>query len=481
MNHRLILRILSRVFLAEAGMILLSACVALLYGEVVWVAYGVPIALLLVIGLALNQVKPRSHDFYAREGFIAVSLSWIFLSLFGALPFFLSGAIPSYIDSLFETVSGFTTTGATILTNIEAVPKGLLFWRSLTHWIGGMGVLVFLLAVASLAGNRSMHILRAESPGPTAGKLVPRIRSSSLILYSIYLVLTLVQIVMLLAGGMPLFDSVTTAFSVAGTGGFSVRNEGAMAYQSAYIDIVLTVFMLIFSVNFNVYFLILLKRPKEALKSEELRWFLGIFGAATLVIAINILPEIGSIGGALRHAAFQNASIMSTTGLASVDFNHWPQLSQMVLILLMAIGACAGSTGGGFKVSRVVLLLKSVRRETSRMVHPRAISNIKFEGKTVDEETTSGVLIYLAIYVLVIIVGIFIVSLEGFDFTTTFTTVLTMVNNVGPSLGQIGPLGNNAVFHPLIKLALSFLMLFGRLEFFPMLLLFFPSVWRRKK
>lgn len=480
MNHRIIARILSRISFTEALLLAISALVALLYGETVLLPYGLPILLLAGIGLLLNRLKPRTHDFYAREGFVTVSLAWIYMSVFGALPFLLSGAIPSPVDCFFETVSGFTTTGATLLTNVEAMPRGLLFWRSFTQWIGGMGVLVFLMAIIPLAGGRSMHLMRAESPGPTVGKLVPRARSSSAILYGIYCGLTLAQIVLLLLGGMPLFDSVTTAFSTAGTGGFSVRNEGIIAYHSDYIEMIVLVFCLLFSVNFTLYYFLLFRRPMEAIRSEELRWFLGIFATATLIITINILPMTQSAGEALRLAAFQNASIMSTASFASTDFSLWPALSHAVIILLMIIGACAGSTAGGFKVARVAILLKAIRNEIARMLHPRSVGHIKFEHKTVEKETIHGVLVYMAAYVVLLMLGMLVISLNNLDHVTTVTAVLAALNNVGQGLSQIGPLSNFSIFSTLSKLVLCALMLLGRLEIFPMLLLFMPSVWRRK-
>lgn len=480
MNYRVVLRVLSRVSYAEAFFLAISAGVALLHGEEVIWTYLIPIGILVLIGTAFGLPKPRTQDLFAREGFASVALAWVYLSAIGALPFFLSGAVPSYIDSLFETVSGFTTTGATILPDIESMPKGLLFWRSFTHWIGGMGVLVFLMAIIPLAGSRSMYLMRAESPGPTVGKLVPRAKSSALILYGIYFALTALEIVILLLCGMPPYDSVTTAFSTAGTGGFGVTNTSIMAYGSPAIENVLTAFQLLFGVNFTLYFLALMGRPLTALRSEELRWYLGIFAVATAVITASILPETEGLGMALRLAAFQSASVMSSTGFASADFNGWPELAQATLLLLMIIGACAGSTGGGFKVSRMAILVKSVRREISRMIHPRQVAHIKFEGKTVEAETTHGVLVYLAVYVMLLIVGVLLIALNGFDFTTTFTSVLTTVNNVGPGLARIGPMDNFALFSPLSKAVLSGLMLFGRLEIFPMLLLLSPSVWRRQ-
>ncbi len=480
MNHRLILRILSRVAIVEALLLALSAGVALYYGDPVLVPFGVPVALLLVYGFALGLVKPRTHDFFAREGFVAVALSWIQLSLFGALPFFLNGDVPSYIDCLFETISGFTTTGATILKNVEGLPNGLLFWRSFTHWIGGMGVLVFLMSIMQLAGDRSMHLMRAESPGPSVGKLAPRLKTTASLLYRIYLVMTVAQVILLLLGGMPLFDSVTTTFATAGTGGFSVKNASIMAYNSVYIEVVITVFMMLFGVNFNLYYLLLMRKPKAALKSEELRWYFGVFAVATLLVTINILPLCKDVFDALRLAAFQNASIMSTTGFATTDFNHWPEFSHMVIIMLMIIGSCAGSTGGGFKISRMVILFKSIKREIARMLHPRSVGHITFEGKPVEAEVGHGVLVYLAVYVMLTLGGFLLVAIDGFDHVTTVTAVVTTMNNVGPGLSLVGPVGNFSIFSDLSKLVMSALMLLGRLEIFPLLMICAPSVWRRK-
>lgn len=480
MNHRIILRILSRVAFAQAGLLLLSALVALMYGEAVILPYLMPIGICLAYGAVLGRFHPHRVDFFAREGYVAVGLAWLQLSFFGALPFYLSGQVPSFIDCLFESVSGFTTTGATILNNVEALPRGLLFWRSFTHWIGGMGVLVFLMAVVPLAGGRSIHLMRAESTGPAVGKLVPRLRSTALLLYGLYLSMTLLQTVLLVIGGMPLLDSITTAFSTAGTGGFSIKNTSILAYGNSYYEIVITVFMILFGINFNLFYLLLIRRDRNAFKSEELRWFLGIFAAAAVIITITILPRCQSVAEALRLAAFQSASIMSTTGFASTDYNNWPGLSCAILLLLMFIGSCAGSTAGGFKISRVVILFKSIRNQISRMLHPRQVGAVKFEGKTLEAEVSGGVLNYLAIYVLLMIGGILLLSINGFDFSTTFSSMLTMISNAGPSFGFIGPLGSYSVFSVFSKLVCCLLMLIGRLEIFPILLLFAPSVWRRK-
>ncbi|MDR0897908.1 MAG: TrkH family potassium uptake protein [Oscillospiraceae bacterium] len=480
MNHRIILRILSRVCLAEAALLLLTAIIALCYGDAVLLPYGVPIALLLALFFLFGLSKPRSPVFFAREGFVSVALSWILMSLLGALPFCLSGAIPSFVDSFFETVSGFTTTGATVLADVESMPKGLLFWRGFTHWVGGMGVLVFLMAIIPLAGDRSIHLMRAESPGPSVGKLAPRLRSTAVILYSIYIAMTLLLVVLLFAGGMPLFDSFTHAFATAGTGGFSVRNAGIIAYNSPYIEGVLTVFMLLFAVNFSLYHLLLLRRFRDVLRSEELKWFLGVFVLASAAMTLDILPQSKGVGEAIRLATFQSASIMSTTGFATADFSLWPGFSQTIVLLLMIIGSCAGSTGGGFKISRLVILLKSIRRELDRMLHPRSMGRISFEGKSVGTEVTHGVLVYLAVYVVLVIFGALVLSVNEFDVQTTLSSVLTSLNNVGPGLGLVGPMENFALYAPFSKLWLSLYMLIGRLEIFPILMLFSPTVWRKR-
>lgn len=480
MNHRIVARILSRVALAEALLLLLCALVGLWYGDELLLTYGVPIALLLGVSAFLNLFTPRTRVFYAREGFVAVALSWVLLSLFGALPFWITGAIPSYVDCFFETVSGFTTTGATILADIEALPHGLLFWRSFTHWIGGMGVLVFLMAVTQLGGDRSMHLMRAEAPGPSVGKLVPRARTTAGILYGMYCAMTAAQIILLLLGGMPLFDSVTTAFATAGTGGFSVKNAGIPAYGSVYLEMVILVFMLLFSINFTLYYLVVLKKPKQALKSEELRWFLGVFAVSVLLMAVDIGPACQSVWEALRLSAFQSASIMSTTGFATANFAKWPEFSHTVILLLMIIGSCAGSTGGGFKISRLVILLKSIRREISHMLHPRSVGVIKFEGKPVEAEVSHGVLVYLAVYALLVLGGVLAVSTDGFDHTTNVSAVLTTLNNVGPGLGRVGPMDNFSVYSAFSKGLFAAYMLIGRLEIFPILLLLSPAIWRRK-
>ena len=434
-------------------------------------------AALLACGAALSCRRPERTALYAKDGFAVVTLAWLAMSAFGALPFVLSGDIPGYVDAFFETVSGFTTTGASILPAVEPLSRSGLLWRSFTHWVGGMGVLVFIMAILPMRDGHGMHVLRAEMPGPTAGKLVSRMSDTAKILYSIYLVLTLVMIFFLLLGGMDLFDACIHAFGTAGTGGFSSRNLSYGAYQSAYLDIVTGIGMLVFGVNFNLYYFLLVRRFREVARSEELWVYLGIAAAATVTIALNISRLYGSAGTALRHAFFQVASIMTTTGYSSVDFNQWPGYSKTVMVLLMFVGGCAGSTAGGLKVTRVVTLVKAAISDMRKMIHPNAVTPVRMEGRTLPEKQVRGVQAYLSIYVLIFTGSWLLLSTSGFDLETTFTAVAACFNNIGPGLGIVGPAGNFSQFSPCAKLLLSFDMLAGRLEIFPMLLLFAPGVW----
>ena len=432
------------------------------------------------MGLLLALRKPKKNVFYAKEGFVTVALSWIVLSLCGAVPFRLTGEIPRYIDAVFETASGFTTTGASILTNVEALSQTSLFWRSFTHWIGGMGVLVLLLAVVPLAGGHTMQLMRAESPGPSVGKFVPKVRQTAFILYSIYFAMTILEIVFLLAGGMPWFDSICTAFGTAGTGGFSIKNSSMGFYQSNYLQAVVTVFMILFAVNFSVYYLLLSKRFRQALKNEELLCFLGIIAVSVLCITLNIKDEFygGNFYDAFHHSAFSVASIISTTGYGTADFAKWPQLSQYILLILMFVGACAGSTGGGLKVSRLVLLFKSSVREISKILHPRSVRAVKLDGKRVDSAVVKNTASFFVISMIVYVVSVFIVSFDGFDMTTSLTAVAATMNNIGPGLSLVGPTGNYSSFSNLSKIVMIFDMLAGRLEYFPMIVLFSPAMWK---
>jgi trk system potassium uptake protein TrkH len=468
------------MMLVEACLLIIPAVVGLIYHEQVSDrAFLISAAAAAGAGGALSLVKPGGSYIFAREGFAIVGLSWIMLSLFGCLPFVISRQIPDFVDAFFETVSGFTTTGSSILTDIEALDNAMLFWRSFTHWVGGMGVLVFGMIIIPLGGKRSMHLLRAESPGPSSGKLVPKMRDTAKILYGIYIGLSVILLIFLLAGGMSLFDSLINAFGTAGTGGYSNHGASIAYYDSEYFDIVIGVFMILFGVNFNLYFLILLKRFRPALRSEELHWYLGIIAFAVITIAANINSIYGSFHQSLRHAFFQVASVITTTGFATMDFDQWPQYSRHLLVLLMFIGACAGSTGGGLKVSRVILLLRTVGRGMRRMIHSKSVEKIRFEGRTMEEETINTCLVYLAIYCLTGVISVLLISLNNYSFEVNVTAVISCMNNIGPGLGMVGPAGNFSAFSAFSKLLLSFDMLAGRLEFLPILLLLSPKTWKR--
>ena len=480
MNNKMIVYIIAKMLGVEGAVLLIPAFVAFLYGESDVIQFLIVSAVLGAIFFIFGRKRPENKVIYAKEGLVIVGLAWILWSLFGALPFVLTGSIPSYVDAFFETVSGFTTTGSTILTNIEALPKGVAFWRSLTHWIGGMGVLVFVMMLTSLDDEHSMHLMRAEVPGPEADKLVPKARATARILYLMYFVLTAAEVVFLMFGGMSFYDALLHSFSTAGTGGFSNRNASVAYYDSAYIDGVITVFMILFGVNFNLYFLIRLKNWKDALKNEELHAYLGIIAGAVAIVTVNILGIYGNIVHAFRYASFQVASVITTTGFCTADFNLWPELSKVVLLGIMVIGACAGSTGGGIKVSRFLILVKSIKQEVRRMLHPKAVTIVKINGKRVGNDTIRSVYIYFISYILVMMVSILLVSINNFDFATTFSSVLTTLNNVGPGISMVGPVENFHMFSPLSKLVFCMDMLLGRLEIFPYLLLMSPELWRRR-
>lgn len=480
--NRSSLYILGKILLIEGLLMIPSVLVGLLYREFSEILSFLPsIGVLLALGLLSRLFKPQNTAIYAKDGFVVVALSWILLSVFGAVPFMLSGAIPSFFDAFFETVSGFSTTGATILSDIEALPYCLLFWRSFSHWIGGMGVLVFVLAVMPMAGDRSLHLMRAEVPGPTVGKLVPRMRKTARILYAVYAGMTILLVIFLLFGGMPLFDSVCHAFGTAGTGGFGIKNAGIAFYDSAYIDIVLAVFMLLFGINFNLFYLILIGKVKDALRSEELRTYLLVIFVSVAAIFANTYHVYQSVGTTLRHSFFQVSAIITTTGYASVDFaNTWPLFAQGVLLLLTVSGACAGSTGGGLKIGRIGLLLKTGLQGIRKAIHPRAVTPVRYEGKVVDATVIHHTLVYFVLYVFIICVSTLLLLLDSPDFTTAFTAEVTCFNNVGPGLSGVGPMENFGFFNGFSKMLLSFNMLLGRLEIFPMIVLFSPSVWFKK-
>ena len=478
MNYPVISKVLGRVMGLEAVLMIPSMITALCYGEsLLW--YVETAAVAAVLAVLLNLPKVKDKDFYAREGFTSVALAWVLMSAVGALPFVFSGEIPSYIDAFFEIVSGFTTTGATILTDVAAMSKGLLLWRSLSHWIGGMGVLVFIMAVLPMSEERSMYIMRAEVPGTTFGKLVPRIRTSSAITYLIYIVLTVILIVLLCAGGMPFFDSINHAMATAGTGGFSVKQLSIGYYDSVYIDIVTSIFMLLFGVNFSVYFLLLVRKFKAALTDSEFLGYFGIALGAAVLIALDIIDEYGGFWNAFRYSLFQVSSLMTTTGFATADFTLWPAFSKSILIIVMLIGASAGSTGGGLKVSRVIIFFKCAAAELGRMLNPRRTVSIRVNGKAIATSTVHNTLVFISLYFLLTFVITALVSLDGYDFETTFASVVSCMSNVGPGLGPAGPMGSFDIYSDLSKVLLSFAMLAGRLEIFPMLLLFSPDTWRR--
>lgn len=479
MNYKMVLKTVGRLLLAEAALLCLPLLVSLYYKENLFHIYLTVIGLLICSGVLMNLPKPQKRTIYAREGFAIVSLSWIFLSFFGALPFFFSGAIPSFINALFETVSGFTTTGSSILTDIEAIPKSLLFWRAFTHWIGGMGIIVFVLAFLPQKDMQSMHIMRAEVPGPSVGKLVSKTMVTARILYIIYTVMTAAEIIALLLCDLPLFDSVTTAFATAGTGGFSVKNASIAAYNNLGAEIVISAFMLLFGVNFNLFYLFIVKQFKRVFKSEELWIYIGIVAVSIGIIAVDIIPIVDSFGDALRQSGFQVASVITTTGFITADFNNWPTLSQFIIILLMFTGACAGSTGGGLKVGRVIILVKSGIRELQRAINPRRVKSIRLDGQVIEKSTSNAACVYFLIYILLMVISIFIVSFNGFDITTTVTSVITCINNVGPGLSAVGPVENFSDFSVISKIVLMADMLIGRLEIFPMIILFLPNTWKK--
>lgn len=480
MNKKMIVYILGKMMGVEGLLLLIPALVSLIYHEKSVISFLIVAAILLVIYMVFGRKLPASKQIYGKEGFVIVGLAWILWSAFGALPFVISGSIPYYIDALFETISGFTTTGSTILADIEALPMGISFWRSFTHWIGGMGVLVFVMMITSLDDENAMPLMRAEVPGPEADKLVPKARHTARLLYGMYFVLTAAEVVFLLFGGMNLYDALLHAFSTAGTGGFSNRAASVSFYDSAYIDGVITVFMILFGINFNLYFFILLKDWKSILKNEELWSYLGIVGVSIAIITGNILKIYGTVAHAFRYASFQVGSIITTTGFATADYDQWPELSKSILLALMFVGACAGSTGGGIKVSRLLIIVKSIRREVRKMLHPNAVTIIKVNGKKIGQDTLKNVNLYLTCYIIIMIVSILLVSIDNFDFATTFSGVLTTMSNVGPGISKVGPVMNFQPFSAVSKLVFCFDMLIGRLEIFPYLLLLSPELWRRR-
>ena len=477
MNFKLVFHITGKVLMLEGFAMLLPLLVALLYGESP-LPFAYAAAITLGVGFLLSRI-PYRKLFFAREGFFTVGLIWLLMGLFGALPFRFCGSFSSFVDCLFECYSGFTTTGATILTDIEALPRGILFWRAFTHWLGGMGVLVLTTALLPSMGIRSHFLIQAESPGPVFSKLTPKQSQTSKVLYTIYCVLTLVEAALLKLAGMPLYDSFIHAFSSAGTGGFSNRNLSVGAYGSPVIEMIIAIFLILFSINFALFFLVLCGRVRDALKSDEMRFFLGLVVLATLTITINIYPVYLSVWESFRYAFFQVTSIISTTGFATADYTFWPMFSQVVILLLMLCGACAGSTGGGMKCSRILINLRCLLREIRHIIHPRSVSVVKVDGKVIEENILHSVTLFTGCYFGIILLGTLVISLDNFSFATSFTAAMTCVSNVGPGLDLVGPSGNFAAFSHLSKLVLSACMVIGRLEIFPILVLFSRGAWRR--
>ena len=481
MNKRLVLRLLGAILLIEALAMAPSLAISFLYGDGDALALLSSMALLAALGFpAWRFAHPREQNLRAREGFLVVALSWVLLSAFGALPFVISGLIPNYIDAFFEAVSGFTTTGATLMGNFDGLPRGVMFWRSFTHWIGGMGVLVLTLALLPQMTGRSSHLVRAESPGPSLSKIVPKMGDTAKILYLIYGALTVIELAALIIAGMSPYDAAIHAMGTAGTGGFSNYGSSVGAFDSAVIDAIITFFMVLFGINFALFYRVLVGGWRDALRSEELHWYLALFAGSTLFVSLMILPQYGTFLNALRYGSFQVATIMSTTGYATADFNLWPQAVKALIVVLMFIGSCAGSTAGGIKVVRVGILCKLGCREVRRTFQPRKVQVVRFEGKGVEENRLTQVSAFFFVYVLLVLVGMFLVSLEGlYDLETNFTAVLTCISNVGPGLGHVGPVENFSGYGPFAKVVLSLLMLAGRLELFPILVLFHPSAWRK--
>ena len=480
MNRRMIAYLVGTILLVESVLMIPSLLIGVFCHEPAGRSFIVPMLILVLTGIGLTVTRPRNTRIYARDAYMVVSLGWVFMSLAGAMPFYLSKTFPTIWDCIFEIVSGFTTTGASILAEPEKLPRCILFWRSFSHWIGGMGVLVFVLAVAPMSGERSMHLMRAEAPGPVVGKLVPRMRKTAQILYLLYTGMTVTLVLLLLAGGLPVFDAFCYAFATAGTGGFGITSAGLSVYHSAYVEMVVSVFMLLFGMNFNLFYLLIIGRVREALRSEELHAYLLIFAGSVLVFTFNILHLCSNFAEALRLSIFQASSIMTSTGFATADFaNEWPQMCQHLLLFLMLIGACAGSTGGGLKVSRMLLLVKSGMQEIRRLIHPRLATVVHMDGASMDRDALHETRTYIFLYVAILALSTLFLSVDGLDFTTNFSAAVSCVNNIGPGLGLVGPAGNYSIYSPFSKMLLSLCMLVGRLEIYPIIILFSPGVWKR--
>ncbi len=480
MNKRMVAYFVGRVLRIEAALMILPVIVSMIYREKEGLYIAGAALASFITGYIFSAKRPKNMSFYTREGITAVGLSWIVMSIFGAVPLVLSASHVGFTDALFETISGFTTTGASILKEVESLPKGILFWRSFTHWVGGMGILVFVLAILPEVGGDNIYLMRAESPGPSVGKLVPKVKSTAKYLYLIYLTITGLEMVILFATGMSLFDSAVITFGTVGTGGFAVTNNGCAAYTTLQQGII-TFFMLVCGANFNVYFLFVAKKFKEAIKSEEVISYISIFAVAAALVAVNSRNMFDSIGEVIHHSMFNVASVMTTTGFATADFNTWPNFSRTMLLIVMFIGGCAGSTAGGIKVSRIVIGFKTIRKELEHFVHPRSVRILKFEGKPIEHAVLRGINVYFLTYFLIFAVSVLLVAIDGYDFSTTLTAVIATFNNIGPGLEMVGPVGNYAHFSAFSKYVLMFDMLAGRLELFPMLLIFMPMTWKRQR
>jgi len=478
MNYRVICYILGIVLNFEAVCLLVPFICAFIYGENTLLIYSMCILLCLAAGLPLSFRKPQNKSMYAKEGLVIVGFAWILMSIFGSLPFFFSGHIPNFIDALFETVSGFTTTGASILSDVEALPKSLLLWRSFTHWIGGMGVLVFLVAILPMSGGNNLNLMKAESTGPSVGKLVPKVKATAKWLYGMYIGFTLLLIILLLCGNVSLFETLTLAFGTAGTGGFAVLNTSVATY-SPYVQVVITIFMIIFGIDFSVYFLLFLGKFKMGFKSDEARAYLGIVAVSIILITINCRHLFADFWEALRHSAFQVSSIITTTGFATTDFDLWPEFSKTILLILMFIGACAGSTGGGIKVSRVLILIKSVFKQIKLAIHPKSTFKITLSGRTIEHDTIRSVNTFMVSYIIIFMTSLLLISIDNMDFTTNFSAIAATINNIGPGLAGVGPTQNFGAYSSFSKLVMIFDMLVGRLEVFPIMVLLSPYTWRK--
>ena len=479
MNIQIVIYVLGIVLNIEAISMILPLICAIIYGEYQSASiFLLTIALCAILGVGITAKKPANKSIYSKEGYVIAALAWIVMSVFGALPFWFSGSMPHYIDALFETVSGFTTTGSTILTDVESLSKSMLFWRSFLHFMGGVGVLVFLVAILPLSGGENFNIVKAESTGPAVSKLVPKVKSTAKILYAIYISITALEAISLLIGGMSLYDSLTIAFATAGTGGFATTNAGMGAY-APHIQVIITVFMILFGIDFTLYYLIIIGRIKDVLSSDDLKTYLGVILTAGIIIAFNIRGYFPTIAEALRHSFFQVGAIITTTGFTTYDFDKWPELSKTILVTLMFVGACAGSTGGGMKVTRIIILFKSIVKEIKFTAHPRRTYKLVVSGRPVAHETVRAVNVYTAAFMLMFVISLLIISMDNYDFTTNFTTVATMINNIGPGLNKVGPVCNFSFFSVRAKIVMIFDMLLGRLELFPILLLFSRHTWKK--